>query len=142
MPLCCKTHVLHIITKKKIAYNHIIKEHSYLYIYLFLAFLLQEFLLPLMLLSSNYIHHPESCMARHFGPIRNGLSIILPIYMLQNMTDYLLITLNFVEKSGTISFLTILYSSLLHMSLPTLKNDKKEAVISALFIFKNPLPSM
>ena len=32
------------------------------------------------------------------------------------MTDYLLITLNFVEKSGTISLSTILYSSLLHFS--------------------------
>lgn len=58
------------------------------------------------------------------------------------MTDYLLITLNFVGKSGIVSFLTILYSSLLHLFLPTLKNDKKEAVISALCIFRNPHPSV
>lgn len=68
--------------------------------------------------------------------------ITLPIQILQNMTDYLLITLNFVGKSGIVSFLTILYSSLLHLFLPTLKNDKKEAVISALCIFKNPHPSV
>lgn len=57
-----------------------------------------------------------------------------PIYYLTNLDSLehdrlsLLITLNFVEKNGTISFLTILYSSLLHKFLPTLKNDKKEAV--------------
>lgn len=78
MPLCCITRVVHIIAKKKITYYHIIKEYSYLYICLFL---LQEFLLPLMLLSSNYIHHPESCMARPFGNIRNGLSIISPTFL-------------------------------------------------------------